>query len=80
MRAGEPLPPELRISRIDNKGSLKVKLTNGLKFPSDIQELIESEDPQNTRRILKGRSSRGSIQTYAVHDDGHDYKDERPIL
>ena len=72
-KASGPLPPETRVSKFTNAGSLKMAFTESIKVPEGTSDLIKKQTVENRRRLAEGEAPEQSlIQVFAVKEEGAD--------
>ena len=49
------LPPEARVDKFTNGGSLKMAFTQNIEFPDGTEDLIKEQNRSNKRRLAEGR-------------------------
>ena len=67
---GQARPPEARVAKFSNSGSLKMGFTSGVKVPDGTSEKIKEENAESRRRLAEGKAPIQSlIQVFAVKED-----------
>ena len=53
---GQARPPEARVAKFSNSGSLKMGFTSGVKVPDGTSEKIKEENAESRRRLAEGKA------------------------
>ena len=78
--SGGSRPPETRVDKFSNSGSMKMRFTAPVNIPSGTQEKIDETNKVNRRRLADGQAPLDSlIQVFAVKE-GEDDEDDPTII
>ena len=73
-------PPETRIDKFSNSGSMKMRFTAPVKVPDGTQDKIQEQTKENRRRLADGQPPVDSlIQVFAVKE-GEEDEDDPTII
>ena len=79
--SGGARPPEVRVSKFSNSGSLKMGFTSDVKVPDGTGDLIKEQTENNRRRLADGLPPDQSlIEVFAVKEEDGEEELSEPIM